>query len=282
MQHAESELKTKSEFEEMLFELDNLTDLDHESEWAGFVNVRLEELVKGIEPRRISPNTPSYDGFLHPDTEVRRSILVDGIKINDPEFYVSLLRTVTEFKKIYSGRGINEIIIAAIQYTIGRYYGNFLGEGDTDNRNRLFYMDKSSASSDGIDMKEQKDARMAVCVENAASAQNLLAFVGAKTTLVFSDCAIIPDSTEGHAYNIIEIDTGTYIYDPTNPRTVYNKTGQDSYLPALYKLKPESITALRDGQSITVSHTDYELNTQGKLEPKQITSRTYAGIEKRN
>lgn len=57
----------------------------------------------------------------------------------------------------------------------------------------------------------------ALCTERSAVVQNLLAFAGVNTNLVFGKLTV-SGATEFHAYNIIETTTGVKIlFDSTNP-----------------------------------------------------------------
>ncbi len=228
-----------------------------------YTNQRLAELTSVVKPVNISiQENPFYKGFIHPESKIKRSFIVDPFQLDDQEIYSHLIKNIGEIK---ASPGWNEkttrvIIPTAVLYTVAKYFGNFVGYQDTDAKNREFYMDKTTTESDSVSIKELEGKGIAVCAEKAALSQNLLSFMGIDSTLVFSDKCQFDGEKEGlHAFNIVHTENGFFIFDPTNPEQHRDAEGKlANYLPNFYPISNEQYQSLQESGTVEVQHKDYE------------------------
>ena len=213
-------------------------------------NVKETLLEASVQPTELSAlNRAPYQGFIHPKTEVFRnrgfglSFLVD-----DPKLYEEFLRTAREIHAKWGKVPIRDIMPSAIQYTIGRYFGNFEADANTEAANRQFYMERCFADTPPVSLAEVRGKGFAVCAEKAAAAQNLLSMIGLKSELYYSLKCKLSDAEneDAHAYNVVSTENGHFIFDPTNPVTVQHDQSK-TYQPTLYRITPEELARLRGG-----------------------------------
>ncbi len=230
---------------------------------AEFIHDRLQLLTDSAVPKEFFIMSQPRKGFLHPDSGIRRNLLVDPFHIDDPEIYRDLLETFAEFKAIpaWQDKTLREIAPYAILRTIGNYFGNHWGTANTENNNRAFYMDHSGNDSADFHLNEFKGQGFAVCAEKAAVAQNLLSFLGYESELVASTkCRLeSPDKDDagGHMYNVIASGEKHFIFDPTNPILV--KKDDDSIYtvaPAFYPINQAEYHKLMSGGQVEITHND--------------------------
>lgn len=245
-----------------------------------FIEKRLKELQKEVPEKQ---NTLSLVGnraegqFIHPETEIKRSWMVDGFKVNDPEIYTVLLENLRKIYKHWNKPNLRQITGHSVIYALSEYFGNHFGTQNTEARNREFYSDHTTADSETINLSELKGKNLAVCAEKATVAHNYLKFLGIDSHVVFSNNCKLGDSTDGHAYVIFATKNGRFIFDPTNPILVEDNEGKiNSVNPALYKISEEDYNHLlnRDNHQVAVQHIDQKLDN-GKYVPQEPQNRVY-------
>lgn len=250
---------------------------------SDFVAERLKALTETSTRKEISLLSPAYKGFVHPESGIRRNFLVDPFHIDDDELYSVLLDTLGEFRESsnWQGKSLREIVPFAVVRAIGKYYGNYWAYNSTEAENQEFYMERSTATSEDISLKELKGKGFAVCAEKASAAQNLLSFLGYDVELIASsNCRLESpgqDDRGGHMFNVISSESGHYIFDPTNPSLLEDDQGKVvSFLPANYKITNEEYQGLMSGGQVEVTHNDGKWDgTQAIKGPDQ--TRTYGG-----
>jgi hypothetical protein len=227
------------------------------------VDDRLKLLKEYSVKREFSLLSPPRKGYLHPESGVRRTFLVEPFRVDDSDVFNMLIDTFQEFKTNpgWKGRTMREIAPNAVQRTIGKYFGNHYATTSTEGRNREFYMDRSGSETDDIALVELKGKGIAVCAEKAAVAQNLLSFLGYESELVASsNCRLnTPDQDDatGHMFNIISSEDRHFIYDPANPVLDKKDDGAiHSVRPAFYPISNEQYKQLMKGGQIEVTHND--------------------------
>jgi hypothetical protein len=252
--------------------------LDKEPTWERFIAERLELLASNSVKREIYPFSQGLaDGYLTPDSAVYRTILVDPFQVDDPEIYRVLLETMKEFRGIPANQAapVRQLVGNSVQYTLGRYFSNFVSTEHTETQNQEFYCDHSTCDSDNVHLSELRGKGIAVCAEKAAAAQNVLVFLGYDMKIAVGRCELGVDSDEMHMYNLVKTEKGTALYDPTNPSVVFTPEGNvNSVLPAMYKLTDQQLADWEEGGPIEVEHLDYEL-ADGIPVAKVRTIRTY-------
>jgi hypothetical protein len=254
-----------------------------------FIDLRCAELSKGSDARigGISHMGHSlHDGYIYPETTIVRSFLVDPLRIDDPDIYTSLLRVFREFKSSegWQNLPIRSYYLNAIQYTVGRYFGNFVGDSHTENRNRSMYTDHTESESPAISVSEFKGKQSAVCAEKAPVAQNLLVFSGATSRLVASSTCKIPADAEpsAHYFNIVSTDKGHFIFDPTNPSVLLGADKRiESVAPSVHKISNAQFISLISGGEVEVTHLEGARDSVGQIE-KTEQKWIYAGPSNRN
>ncbi len=277
--NSETNEQLKTDFEIYTTEIDDL--LEHPEKTEQFIENRFEDLEKHSAPETVSFLSKNHRGYINSNSEIKRSYIVDGFKVNDKDIYSGLMDTFRNLKQNggWENRSTRDMALYAIQYELGKYFGNHFGETDTENANQQFYMNHSSVDSDTIDLAELKGKNIAVCAEKAAVAENLLAFLGAESEVIIAKSELNPGKKELHMYNVISSSKGNFIYDPTNPQRNHDKKTNSNYmLPALYKITSEQYQQLHEGQDIEVEHTDIETDENGQHLLK--SKRVYGGIKK--
>lgn len=247
------------------------------------VNSRLEELTAVTEPRKFIIVSKPVKGFLHPESEVSRSLIVDPFKVDDPDIYKDLIESFQEFKRspAWEARTLREVAPFAIQRAIGKYFGNHFPTGNAEKVNRAFYMDRSDAFSEPFSIRELKGKNFAVCAEKSSVTQNLLAFLGYESELVATTKARLnspeQDDQDGHMYNIISRGENHQIFDPTNPVLVKDENGSvRSVFPALYSIDEEKYQELMGGGQVQIVHND-RVFSEGKYINGPDKVRIYGG-----
>lgn len=272
------------EYIKTLAELEHVLGMSEEKQ-REYIEQRIAALAKNAESGEMSLLRGIHKGFLGPKNEIRRNMMVDPFVMDDPDLYADLFETIREFKKAegWKVKSLREIMPTAIQYSLSKYFGNVAAGPNTEMQNREFYLDHTSADSLSISVKELKGKGFAVCAEKAAAAQNLLAFVGLESELIASsDCRIPAEAEEGaHYYVLVHGLKGDMIYDPTNPRLIFDKDGKlTSYGPAMYPVTEEQSQRLLSGESITVEHVDEKIDKSGQRVPDK-SKRLYTGPRRR-
>lgn len=253
--------------DQVLSQLDELLtiqdDSARETKTSEFVDSRLKLLTENSVARKFSIMSPPRKGFIHPDSGIRRNFLVEPFHVDDPEIYRQLIMTFKEFKENdnWKGRTLREIAPYAIVRAIGTYFGNHYTTDTTENNNRAFYMDRSGIEAEDIHLKELKGKEIAVCAEKAATAQNLLSFLGYESDLVASSkCRLQSpdqDDEDGHMYNIITSGDRHLIFDPSNS-VIVKQSDDEIYtvMPAIYPVDEDGYKGLMNGGQVQVTHQD--------------------------
>lgn len=277
------EIKTRDTLEETLADIQQIIEIEDEEkrqeEMGRFIKIKLTELQKEHPPKAPIAlwNSKAESGFLHEETEIKRNIIVDPFKVNDPEIYTYLLDSFANFYTAWNRPAMRGVIGYAVIYALGNYFGNFYSSQNTERDSREFYMDRSSSDSEPIDLREFKGKQIAVCAEKASVAHNYLKFLAIDSHLIFSErCKLTTDSEEAHAYICFSTPNGQFIFDPTNSIIVKNAEGMvNSVEPALYKITPEQFGMLvqRKGGEVTVIHKNKTWDGQQYLFDE--TERTY-------
>ena len=245
-----------------------------------YIGERLKELAKEVpaKQRMLSlVNSRAEGQFIHPETEIKRNLIVDSLRINDPEIYKYLLASFAKFYKSWNKPEVKKTTGHSIIYALGDYFGNYLGTGNTEARNVEFYMDHTTANSEPINLSELKGKKLAVCAEKATVAHNYLKFLGIDSHVIFSNDCKLDESNNGHAYVVYANKKGRFIFDLSNPVLIEDANGKITGVnPAIYKISEEDYNHLlnRDGQQVTVQHIDQKLDN-GKYTSKAPQSRVY-------
>ena len=181
----------------------------------------------------------------------------------------------------WKGREVRDMVPSVVGYTVGKYFGNHVGLGGTESRNKQFYFDHSGVGIDYISLSELKGQSLAVCAEKAAVTQNLLSFLGYQSELVASTGNQIGEDSQvnqdGHMYNVVSSERGHFIFDTTNPVEVINQDNKLVHVnPATYPISEQEYSDLMRGGKVEVIHTN--LNWDGtETTPRESSTRVYAG-----
>jgi len=271
------------EYAKTLVELEQILGASKE-ERQEYIEKRIATLTENSESGEISHmGCDSHKGFLGPKMEIRRSLRFDPFVMDDPDLYIDLFEAIQKFREAddWKEQPLGTIVPRAIQWSLSKYFGNIIAGSNTEMQNRKFYIDHLSVDSLPISIKEFKGKKFAVCVEKAAAAQNLLAFVGIESELIVATGCCIPVEAEveeeAHCYILIHGTKGDKIYDPSNPKLILDKDGElTSYKPAIYPITEEQSQYLISGKSVTIEHEDETIDENGQLIPDK-SSRCYNG-----
>lgn len=274
MEPVESQEPQIPKRDQVLSEIDEILKIEDQEakkqRVSDFIAERLNSLTEATTPKEISLLLPAYKGFIHPESGIRRNFLVDPFHIDDDELYGVLLDTLGEFRELsnWQGKSLREIVPFAVIRAIGKYYGNYWAYSATEAENQEFYMERSTATSENISLKELKGRGFAVCAEKASAAQNLLSFLGYDIDLIASSkCRLESpeqDDRGGHMFNVISSESGRFIFDSTNPSLLTDEEGKVvNFLPANYRIAEEEYQGLIKGGQVEVVHND------GKWDGKQ-------------
>jgi len=246
-----------------------------------FIDERLDSLTATADSTSVNMLYPIRRGFIAPDTSVKRSFMqLPELHLNDRAVYQGLFDQIIRFRKSpgWETQSMRTLVPTAIQYTIGEYFGNHFGEAESDQANRQFYFDEDS---DVVNLSQLKGKRLAVCMEKAAVAQNLLSFTGMDCRLVMSNCYLREnqEKPELHVFNVFSTDKGNWIYDPTNPRLVMAADGSVlSVGAAAYHITNEQLhDILYTKNLVRVEHQDVTVDTDGRIATTEKSERIYGG-----
>ncbi len=169
---AEKQKEKTEKVEEVLADLQLILDIEdpeiQEQAVQTFVDKRLQELSKEVpekQPTLSLVGNKSQGEFIHPETEIKRSWIVDGFKVNDPDIYKSLLKSFTDIHNEWNKRQTRSVIGHSIVYALGDYFGNYYGTENTEKRNIEFYSDHTTLDSEAVNLAELKGKNLAVCAE---------------------------------------------------------------------------------------------------------------------
>jgi len=267
--------------------LENTSDAIKEERIVDFALKRLQWLRGEVKPTKLSVFSRTfYKGYIHPESDVLRNEWSEALRVDDTGLYVTFLKTIDQVRKqaAWLNRPLRDMVAAAMQQTMGVYFGTYAGDEGTEKRNEEFYLELArKGKSSGIkhfSLSELRGKKVAVCVEKAAAAQNLMAFKGLDSFIVFSTkCRIKGGENEPpHVYNIVHSDRGFFIYDPTNPSVMKRPHGEIvAYRPAAYPISKEQFEIIKGGGVVEVVHNDYLVRDDG-TEEAIAKKRVYGGV----
>ncbi len=278
--------ETTPEHKLVLEKINSLLEKEEDFEVQKFIEERVEDLERNTEPTQISaPAGMSsgencfYSEHIHPETDIRRSLMVEPFHLDDPKVYSVLIEVLQEYKQM--GESLEKVIPGAVQHTLTEYFGNPFGTSTTETKNREFYSKRAVPEKGPVSLVELKGKNIAVCAEKASLAHNLFRFLGFDSYLVLSQkCELKEGEKEPlHAYNIIKRGDKYFLFDPTNPGTSEHKaTGKiERYHPAIYAISEEQFEEIEKGNTVKITHRDYKISETGERETEE-KERVYGGF----
>lgn len=284
---AQEQQDTKpSSYEQVLAEIEQVLESKDPAKQEAFIKDRVAELQAKSEPRTVQlMGRAMIDGFLHPETNIKRSMIYDSLRIDDPELYAGIFAKLEQIRGTpgYEKKSLREIMPLAVQLTIVDYFGNMESTDETNKKNSRFYVNESSVDSEYLSVSRFKKAGIAVCAEKASAAQNLTTFAGLESTLIFSEESQMGDEMPegGHGYNVLRTPRGIAIYDPANSVLIFDEQKNIvSVQPAMYPITEDQFRSLREGGKVDVEHKNL-VYADGKYQLTPAQKRTYAGPRKK-
>ncbi len=211
-----TEKDSLTKFREIVPKLIKASELDQKQFVVDRVRA-LEEQASISAPAEIDQlGKPVHRGYISKNTGIRRNLMVDPVYLDDDSVYEQYLRDVSERLKQteVSPDDVSRATLGAVQTTIADYTGNACGYEGIEDRNRVFYLERSGVDGEPISISEFKHKGFAVCSEKAALAQNILSFAGFDGTLIISrDSELLPGKKEAHAYNLLHSKRGYFLYN---------------------------------------------------------------------
>ncbi len=206
-------------------------------------------------------------GYIPSKTNIKKTAVdMSSFRLDDKDAYKSLIVFLT--KKIdpnyiiNNGKLCNDNVMRLVQAVLIDYFGM---HGNDNDRNML-YESKADIDQDdnSFSVKEFKRNNTAMCVERAALAQNLLAFLGYNPMMVYGYISNENgDKNVGHAYNIIIRNGKAIIADFSNP--IFKD--KRFYKTALYPINGETLEQFKKGKgAFTINHKSYKTNDKGEVE----------------
>jgi hypothetical protein len=278
---------TPNELDVVLGQLNQLMSGEDESALRGYFAERVASLTGTTEPmtygfiaKRIE------DRFIHPDSEVKRNALYQGFRVDDPNLY-STLADILRSKRAdptWAHVPTRQMVVYAVQETLGVYFGNQLSSANTETSNRQFYDDRYDIERGPEHLADFRGQSIAVCAEKSASAQNMMKVLGFESRLVMSpNCKLAEEGAEGgHAYNLVRTDKAQLLIDFTNPVVARSRDSRQvvHISPAISRLTAEQWDSLMRGEQVVVTHKEPLLDEDGKTIEWVISQRKYAGAAK--
>lgn len=277
----------KNSYEEILNEVEKI--IDDPEQIKVFIERRLNELKKGSNKVEIGAVSKQWhEGFIHPDSRIRRSYLVDPFQMDDDSIYQDMFSVIKRFKEHpgWKDKPIKQMIAFIIQHTIADYFGNLVSYPNTDMDNRLFYMEHDDPTiTSEISISELKGKNIGVCAEKSAASENLSSFLGLESYYIISNTCIINPEDKGrtsHAFNIWKTQKGYFIYDSTNPALNLEQDTNKilDYNPAVYPITDEEFNKIKNGGTAIVKHFDRVSDSSGNVLETKTTERVYGGYKK--
>ena len=206
-------------------------------------------------------------GYIPSKTNIKKTAVdMSSFRLDDKDAYKSLIFFLTKRIDpnyiINNGKLCNNNVMRLVQAVLIDYFGLFAN----DNNRNMLYESKADIDQDdnSFSVKEFKRNETAMCVERAALAQNLLAFLGYNPMMVYGYISSENgDKNVGHAYNIIIRNGKAIIADFSNPIIKENRF----YKTALYPINGETLEQFKKGKgSFTINHKSYKTNDEGEVE----------------
>lgn len=248
----------------------------------GARDARLNEIV---ETRRalidgspmldfLAAYTQLHRGPLHPSADIEARSGMPAFQLNDNAPYAMLLANIAEHLSPpqRTAAGVRQSAITQVLWTLGQYFGNFEGSPDRDTARQRMYLE--GAPDHTFSIADFRNTGVGMCVEKAALAQNLLAFLGYDTELFGTRMVAQGQPPEGHAFNVIHTDKGRFLLDFSNPVQVHLPNGERSYIPNVQRLSDEEYRALLSGPGVTVTLTHLDFDGTATT-PRESIGATY-------
>jgi hypothetical protein len=275
----------KSSYEEILNEVEK--NIDTPDEIKNFIEKRLHVLKN--ESSKVDIGSFSrqwHEGFIHPDSLIRRSYMVDPFCLDDDSIYEDMFSMIKKFKEHpwWKDKSMRQMMPFIIQHTIAEYFGNLTSYSNTEESNRKFYIEHNNLMMPAISISELKGKNIGVCAEKSAVSENLTSFLGLESYYIISNtCKANPDDNDAfHAYNIWKTENGYFIYDATNPSLNLEKDTNKilDYNPAIYPITEEIFNEIKIGETTRVKHTDRVSDSERNILETKVTERVYGGYKK--
>ena len=128
------------EYLKILTEIEDILEESEETQQV-YINQRITTLSKGANTGKISLfDSDIHRGFLGPEMEVYRNLMVDPFIMDDQDLYNDLFETIKKFRASegWNGKTLREIIPHAIQWTLPKYFGNIVANSKTEIENQNF------------------------------------------------------------------------------------------------------------------------------------------------
>lgn len=276
-----------NEYEEILNEVEKI--INNPDQIKEFIARRLEKLKSESSKVEIGAmHKQWYQGFIHPDSSIRRSYMVDPFRVDDDSIYEEMFSVIKKFKEHpgWKDMSIRSIMPFIIQHTVVNYFGNIASNSETERNNEVFYVEHDDPNMPEISIKELKSKKIAVCAEKSAVSENLASFMGLESYLIVSNTFKgNPDDNEKgalHAYNIWKTTKGHFIYDPTNPMLNLEKETNKilSYNPAVYPITGEEFKKIKEGGTVIVKSEGKVSDSERSIHEIKTTERVYGGYKK--
>ena len=231
-----------------------------------FIAKRLDQLTERSIPTDLSVSHSLVEGFIHPATSNRVTGIYVGFLIDDPTIYEDLIENIIRRRydpdrKSYVEPFIDPSIFA-VQRTLNKYFGRTMDarphyEEEEFYRKQTELFGDNFRSSSGFSMREfRRNRGIAACGVLAPVAQNLFTFLGYDSSLV-----VFRSSKNLHAFNIVTLERGKGLFEPTNPVLVFNLDGRVfDVFPALYYLGPAEYKVLVQGKKIEINHRNIQVS----------------------
>lgn len=247
-----------------------IASTDQAAKLADLVDARLTALESVQTLDVLAAVTQLHRGPLHPDATVEARSGLPGFMLNDRAPYELLLSYLA--KEVPAGErsaaGVRKAALTQVLWTVGTYFGNFDGSPERDARRQQRYMDASAETT--FTIRDFAGTGYAMCVEKAALAQNLLAFLGYDTELFCTRMSVGADAPVGHAFNVIHTERGRFLVDFSNPIRVSLPDGGYSFTPNVHRISDDHYRELLTGGGVCVSlsHLKYD----GHATSPEVTS----------
>ena len=150
--------------------------------------------------------------FGNKDTIYINRFLGNSFRINDNEIYHLFFKKLSDNLKTLKDQKTGTVVMLTIRETVFDYLGKF--NGDFKKRFDLtsaFYDDDDNYIIPSI--KDLKNKNASACVEYASIAHNLWLLTGVKSYYIMSKDTKFPNSTDGHAFVVVEYGKKHRLFD---------------------------------------------------------------------
>lgn len=222
-----------------------------------FVAKRVQELSERSIRKNLNATSEPVDGFIHPESEVAPTSFGHGVRIDDPEIYISAAEKMEEFQELFPDSKNDESekrrqALLATQYALQEYFGSPFVDPEAERMRDEFFKNKDAP----VSIEYFRGKKSAACLERAAVAHNQLTFLGIENRLV-NGVLKTKDGSENHAF----ITIGDRIYDPARPFVVEKPGNLAEVRPAVMKGADEFF----ENGSVPVTHKRYKVDEKGDV-----------------